>query len=65
MRKIFDTTNSFEVSPEESVAEVEATLSLLVGATKAGGDVVLTDSDQLPERPRKHVQVIARVLHES
>ena len=57
-------SNSFEVAPEETAAEVEAALSLLVGATEAGSDVVIADSDQLPERPRKHVQDIVRLLHE-
>lgn len=57
-------SNSFEVSPEETAAEVEAALSLLVGAIEAGSDIVIADSDQLPERPRKHVQDIARLLHE-
>ena len=57
-------SNSFEVSAEETAAEVEAALSLLVSATEAGGDIVLTDSDQLSERPRKHLQDIARLLHE-
>ncbi|PSJ17664.1 PD-(D/E)XK nuclease family protein [Nitrosomonas supralitoralis] len=57
-------SNSFEVSPEETAAEVEAALSLLTSATEAGSEVVLTDSDQVPERPRKHVQDIARLLHD-
>ena len=57
-------SNSFEVSPEETAAEVEAAPSLLVGATEAGSDVVIADSDQLPERPRKHVQDIVQLLHE-
>ena len=57
-------SNSFEVSPEETAAEVEAALSLLVGATEAGSEIVIADSVQLPERPRKHVQDIVRLLHE-
>ena len=57
-------SNSFEVSPEETAAEVETVLSLLVGATEAGSEIVIADSDQLPERPRKHVQDIVRLLHE-
>jgi hypothetical protein len=57
-------SNSFEVSPEETAAEVEAALSLLASATEAGSEVVLKDSDQVPERPRKHVQDIVRLLHE-
>ena len=57
-------SNSFEVSPEETAAEVEAALSLLVGATEAGSEVVIVDSDQLPERPRAHTQDIVRLLHE-
>ena len=57
-------SNSFEVSPEETAVEVEAALSLLVGATEPSGEIVLTDSDQLSERPRKHVQDIVRLLHE-
>lgn len=57
-------SNSFEVSPEETAAEVEVALSLLVGATEAGGEIVIADSDQLAERPRKHVQDIVRLLHE-
>lgn len=57
-------SNSFEVSPEETAAEVEAALSLLVGATEAGSEIVIADSDQLAERPRKHVQDIVRLLHE-
>ena len=57
-------SNSFEVSPEETAAEVEAALSLLVGATEAGSEIVIADSDQLPKRPRKHVQDIVRLLHE-
>ena len=57
-------SNSFEVSPEETAVEVETALSLFVSATEAGGEIVLTDSDQLPERPRKHVRDIVRLLHE-
>jgi len=57
-------SNSFEVSPFETAAEVEAALSLLVGATEAGSEVVIADSDQLPERPRAHAQDIVRLLHE-
>ena len=57
-------SNSFEVSPEETAAEVEAALSLLVSATEAGSDIALADSDQLPQRPRKHVQDVVRLLHE-
>ena len=57
-------SNSFEVSPEETAAEVEAALSLLVGATDAGSEIAIADSVQLPERPRKHVQDIVRLLHE-
>ena len=57
-------SNSFEVAPEETAAEVEAALSLLVGATEAGSDIVIMDFDQLSERPRKHVQDIVRLLHE-
>lgn len=57
-------SNSFEVSPEETAAEVEAALSLLVGATEAGSEIVIADSDQIAERPRKHVQDIVRLLHE-
>ena len=40
-------SKSFEVSPEETAVEVEAALSLLVGATEPGSKIVLTDSDQL------------------
>lgn len=57
-------SNSFEVSPEETAAEVEAALSFLVGATDVGSELVIADSDQLSERPRKHVQDIVRFLHE-
>ena len=57
-------SKSFEVSPEETAVEVEAALSLLVGATEPGGEIVLADFDQLSERPRKHVQDIVRLLHE-
>lgn len=57
-------SDSFEVSPEETAAEVEAALSHLVGATEAGGDIVIMDSHQLPERSRKHIQDIEHLLHE-
>lgn len=57
-------SNSFEVAPEETTAEVEAALALLVSATEAGSEIVITDSDRLPERPRKHVQDIVRLLQE-
>ena len=57
-------SNSFDVSPEETAAEVETALSLLVSATDSGGEIIITDSDQLSERPRKHVQDIVRLLHE-
>lgn len=57
-------SNSLEVAPEETAAEVEAALALLVGATNANSGEVITDSDQLPERPRKHVQDIVRLLQE-
>lgn len=57
-------SNSLEVAPEETAAEVEAALALLVGATDANSGEVITDSDQLPERPRKHVQDIVRLLQE-
>ena len=35
-----------------------------MGATEAGSEIVIAHSDQLPERPRKHVQDIVRLLHE-
>lgn len=57
-------SDSFEVSPEETAAEVQAALSVLVSATDVGGDIVITDSDQLSERPRRHVQDIVRLIHE-
>ncbi len=57
-------SNSFEVAPEETTAEIEAALALLVSATEAGSEIVITDSDQLSERPRKHVQDIVRLLQE-
>lgn len=57
-------SKSYEVSPEETASEVEAALCLLVSATEVRSDIVITDSDQLAERPRKHVRDIARLLHE-
>ncbi|MEX2489622.1 MAG: PD-(D/E)XK nuclease family protein [Pseudomonadales bacterium] len=57
-------SNSFEVAPEETAAEVEAALSLLVGATEAGSEVAIADPDKLTVRPRKHIQDIVRLLHE-
>ena len=45
-------SNSFEVAPEETAAEVEAALALLVGATDVNSGRVITDSEQLSERPR-------------
>ncbi len=57
-------SNSFEVAPEETAAKVEAAISLLVGATEAGSEVATMDSDKLPDRPRKHIQDIVRLLHE-
>ena len=57
-------SNSFEVAPEETTAEVEAALALLVGATDVNSGRVITDSDQLSERPRKHVQDIVRLVKE-
>lgn len=57
-------SNSFEVSPEETAAEVESALSLLVGATEAGSEIVIADSEQLADRPRTHVQDIVRLFHE-
>ena len=57
-------SSSFEVAPEETAAEVEAALSLLVSATEPDGEVLITGSDQLPERPRRHVKDIVRLLAE-
>jgi len=57
-------SDSFEVAPDETAAEVEAALTLLVGATEAGSEIVIEDVDQLSERPRTHVQDIVRLLQE-
>ncbi|MCG7881204.1 MAG: PD-(D/E)XK nuclease family protein [Candidatus Thiodiazotropha taylori] len=56
--------NSFEVAPEETATEVESALSLLVSATEPGVDIDLTNADQLPVRPHKHVHDIAKLLRE-
>lgn len=57
-------SKSYEVAPEETASEVEAALRHLVGATEAGINVVITDSDQLAERPRRHVRDMVRLLGE-
>lgn len=57
-------SDSFEVAPEETAAEVEAALSLLVSATEPGSDIVLPEVHELSDRPRKHVQDIVRLLRE-
>lgn len=56
--------NSFEVAPEETATEVEAALSLLLSATVPGVDIDLTNAHELPERPRKHVHDIVKLLRE-
>jgi len=55
---------SFQVSPEETAAEVEAALSLLVGATEPSSRVSTANSDRLSGRTRRHVQDIVRLLGE-
>lgn len=59
-------SHSFEVAPQETAAEVEAALSLLVSATEPGDEdgIAEADLDQLPERPRKHVEDLVRLLVE-
>ena len=56
-------SQSLEVAPQETAAEVEAALSLLIGATQPGDEdgIAKTDLDQLPERPRKHVKDLLRL----
>ena len=56
-------SQSLEVAPQETAAEVEAALSLLIGATQSGDEdgIARTDLDQLPERPRKHVKDLLRL----
>jgi ATP-dependent helicase/nuclease subunit B len=53
---------SYDVAPQETAAEVEAALSLLVSATQPGSQCDRTNLQQLPDRPRKHVQDIVRLL---
>lgn len=55
-------TQSFEVAPQETVAEVEAALFLLVSATQPGGKIDVSNFDQLTARPRKHVEDLLRLL---
>ncbi len=57
-------SKSLEVSPEETAAEVEEAISLLVSAARPGGQIVITNSDQLQERPRRHLREIVRLLTE-
>ena len=56
-------SQSLEVAPQETTVEVEAALSLLIGATQPGDEdgIAKTDLDQLPERPRKHVKDLLRL----
>ena len=59
---------SYSVAPEETAAEVETALSLLVSATPltAGTNdlIELGNVDALSGRPKKHVQDIAQLLNE-
>jgi RecB family exonuclease len=59
-------SQSFEVAPQETAVEVEAALSLLISATQPGDEdgIAKVDFDQLPERPRKHVEDLVRLLVE-
>ena len=59
-------SQSLEVAPQETAAEVEAALSLLIGATQPGDEdgIAKADFDQLPERPRKYVEDLVRLLVE-
>ena len=59
-------SQSFAVAPNETAAEVETSLSLIVGATYLSleGEMTLGDFDQLPERPRKHINDIFRLVAE-
>ncbi len=59
-------SQSLEVAPQETAAEVEAALSLLVGATEPGNKdgIAVADYSRLSERARKHVQDIIRLLAE-
>ena len=59
-------SNSFEVAPQETAAEVEAALSLLVSATQPGNEDVITvpDFDQIPDRTGKHLADLMRLLAE-
>ncbi|MGS2724911.1 hypothetical protein ACVBEJ_14315 [Porticoccus sp. GXU_MW_L64] len=59
-------SQSLEVASQETAAEVEAALSLLISATQPGDEdgIAKADFDQLPERPRKHVEDLVRLLIE-
>ncbi|MCY4050839.1 MAG: PD-(D/E)XK nuclease family protein [Gammaproteobacteria bacterium] len=59
-------SQSLEVAPQETASEVEAALFLLVGGTHPSDEngFIGTCLDRLPERPRKHVEDIARLLVE-
>lgn len=59
-------SQSLEVAPQETAAEVEAALSLLIGATQPGDEDGIAEAnfDQLSERPRKHVEDLVRLLVE-
>ena len=56
-------SQSLEVAPQETAAEVGAALSLFISATQPGDEdgIAKTDLDQLPERPRKHVKDLLRL----
>lgn len=57
-------SNSFGIAPQEAAAEVEEALSLIVTATQPADELssATLDFDQIPERPRKHVEDIVRLL---
>jgi len=57
-------SRSLEVAPRETAAEVEAALTLVVGGSRAGdGDgIAAANLDQLPERPRRQMEDIVRLL---
>lgn len=55
-------SDSLQVAPRETAAEVEAALSLLVSATSPGPTIAFPDLERVPDRPGRHIDDIVRLL---
>ena len=57
-------TESYQVAPDETTAEVAAAFSLIMGATDPAGKIGITNSEQLSARPRRNINDLIRLSDE-